>query len=1068
MKKNVLFLLLIALASHLMAQGSNEGNPLGVDSTRVVKSQDIFLLLASGSEKEAMYAHQKVFKQKLGVYNVPDTAMIDEAASHMINESLVKGNQRMDLATGNFNFDQNEDLVAVWEGAGGEIEFYLPKFDSSANMWTDATQFTHPNAELPNYINGQDRGRISIKTADFDDDPLDELVLAWHDADGTIHLELYDTDWINKPVLLHEINNISLPLNPSEFADYSITTGDFDGDGKDELMMGVYHNSLKKSWVYYYDMEEGKLVPKHDISLRTSQENSVNNAIVLATGQFIDDSKEEVAYVVTDITSNNKQEVVAFVLEVDESSGEIRSLDNEKMGYSDSKTFRRLDVASGNLFGSERDEIIFSIGDWLRVYTVSDDQEIEYSYHIKALNDGQHDVRLSNNFLDAGDINQDGMDEIVMARSFYSGADQSIHIASYAARNDPDTIFRIGYEEHIALMNKPSAVVPHMQYAMALGNFDGQDFRIGKPVHYTRSGNVQPLVILNAPPVHFDVFDETIYDINNNYTGANFDFTSTYKKDNEESDELTTEVASDWQVTAGFYASGSISASVTGGASLGGVATATVGMSTNYETYCLGNYGQNFNKQEATKHSVQVSSTIEAADDDLIYATVTDYDVYEYPIYNGNSDTVNGTIVVAAPQKTEARWFPSKSWSASLFTPHHEVGNIMSYALYSDLEGHPDVDRPLKANLSEGFTVDANQSYDWSIKFEDFESTEDMENRIMGAEGKIQGAGFYFEANGTSSDMSTHTTSVSEGLEIKMHLGPGLNRSIGNTRYTVTPYSYWAKNGALVIDYMVAPELPSDQVSWWQEKYGDYPDPTMILPWRNDPEKGFRLADESERFKTSDISFDPPNPAPGDTAIITARIRNFALIPTPEPVTARFFEGDPDSGGELLTALDGSTSVQTDGIVESRKTKSVEFKWVVPSGYDAFTRIYVQLDPDDEIAEIHENNNKGWKTMGEKMGNPSTGIRDQEEVAKRTLLLQNYPNPFSDLTTIPYSMDRDQQVRIFITDLSGREIWASDEGFQLAGQHEIQFNGSQLSAGVYMIRLELGSNILMGKMIKEN
>lgn len=1068
MKKNVLFLLLITFFVQLTGQGNEEGNPLGVDSTRLVKSQDIFLLWAAGSDKEAMHAHQKVFKQKLGVYDVPDTAMIDEAASHMIDESLVKGNQRMDIATGNFNFDQNEDLVAVWEGAGGEIEVYLPKFDTSANMWTDATHFTHPTAKLPPYVTFQDIGRIFIKTADFDEDALDELVLAWHDADGTIHLELYETDWINQPVLLHELNNISLPLSPSAFADYSITTGDFDGDGKDEIMMGVYRNSLKQSWAYYYDIEDEKLVPKYDIGIRTSQANTVNNALVLASGQFIDDAREEVAFVHTDITNMNRQVVVAFVLYVDESTGEINSADNESMVYSNSETFWRVDVATGDLYGNNRDEVIFSVGDWLRVYTVSDEGQIEYSYHIRALDDSQHDVRLSNNFIDVGDLNQDGREEIVLARSFYSGADQSIHIASYAARNNPDTIFRIGFEEHIAPTAKPSAVVPYMQYALALGNFDGQDFRIGKPVHYTRTGNVQPLVILNAPPVHFDVFDGTVFDVNNNYTGGSFDFTSTYKKDDEVIDELTTEVSGDWQVTAGFMISGDVSMEVQTGVSAGAVAIASFGMSVNYENYALGKYGRNFSETENEKHSVQVSSTIEAAEDDLIYATVTDYDIYEYPIYNGNSNKVNGTIVVPIPKGTEARWFPSKSWSASLFTPHHEVGNIMSYSQYSDMEGHPDVDRPLKANLSEGFTVDANQSYDWSIKFEDFQSTEDMQNRIWGADKKIHTGAIYFEANGTSSNMSTHTTSVSEGLEIKMHLGPGLDRSLGNTRYTVTPYSYWAKNGALVIDYMVAPELPSDQISWWQEMYGDNPDPTMILPWRNDPEKGFRLADESERYKTSDISFDPPNPAPGDTAIITARVRNFALIPTPGPVTASFFEGDPDNGGQLLTAVDGSTSVQTDGIVESRKMKSIEFKWVVPSGYDEFTRIYVQLDPDDEIAEIHENNNKGWKTMGEKIGNPTTGIRDRNEAEMQTSLLKNYPNPFSDITTITYSLDQSQDVKIKITDLSGRDIWSRDEGFRMAGKQEFQFNGSHLPAGIYLIRMELDSKVLIGKMIKVN
>ncbi len=32
---------------------------------------------------------------------------------------------------------------------------------------------------------------------------------------------------------------------------------------------------------------------------------------------------------------------------------------------------------------------------------------------------------------------------------------------------------------------------------------------------------------------------------------------------------------------------------------------------------------------------------------------------------------------------------------------------------------------------------------------------------------------------------------------------------------------------------------------------------------------------------------------------------------------------------------------------------------------DEMTRIYIQLDPNDEMAEVHENNNKGWKTLGE-------------------------------------------------------------------------------------------------------
>ena len=68
------------------------------------------------------------------------------------------------------------------------------------------------------------------------------------------------------------------------------------------------------------------------------------------------------------------------------------------------------------------------------------------------------------------------------------------------------------------------------KYAIAIGNFDGFDFTVGTPSLYHDYGIVQPIVLLNAPPVHFDMLNGNIYDVNGCYNGGNCDFYAKYIK----------------------------------------------------------------------------------------------------------------------------------------------------------------------------------------------------------------------------------------------------------------------------------------------------------------------------------------------------------------------------------------------------------------------------------------------------------------------------------------------------------------------------------------------------------
>ena len=68
---------------------------------------------------------------------------------------------------------------------------------------------------------------------------------------------------------------------------------------------------------------------------------------------------------------------------------------------------------------------------------------------------------------------------------------------------------------------------------------------------------------------------------------------------------------------------------------------------------------------------------------------------------------------------------------------------------------------------------------------------------------------------------------------------------------------------------------------------------------------------------------------------------------------------------------------------------------------------------------------------------------------------QNFPNPFSDYTTLRYSLPKTMQVRLAVYDLLGREIAVLTQGSQEAGVHSLRFEGAQLPPGIYYARIEL-------------
>ena len=78
------------------------------------------------------------------------------------------------------------------------------------------------------------------------------------------------------------------------------------------------------------------------------------------------------------------------------------------------------------------------------------------------------------------------------------------------------------------------------------------------------------------------------------------------------------------------------------------------------------------------------------------------------------------------------------------------------------------------------------------------------------------------------------------------------------------------------------------------------------------------------------------------------------------------------------------------------------------------------------------------------------------------MLSQNYPNPFSNYTIIPYTLKEDGFIELKICDLAGRIVKDIDKGFREKGNYTSSWDGKsesgkEVKAGLYFYHLIIHS-----------
>ncbi len=98
-------------------------------------------------------------------------------------------------------------------------------------------------------------------------------------------------------------------------------------------------------------------------------------------------------------------------------------------------------------------------------------------------------------------------------------------------------------------------------------------------------------------------------------------------------------------------------------------------------------------------------------------------------------------------------------------------------------------------------------------------------------------------------------------------------------------------------------------------------------------------------------------------------------------------------------------------------------------------------------------------------GTPLFVPLEAEEVPSTCALYQNYPNPFNPSTTIRFRLEETEQVGLQILDLRGEVRERLVDGLMDKGEHNIVFDGSKLSSGMYFYVLRVRDQLVTRKMV---
>jgi hypothetical protein len=96
---------------------------------------------------------------------------------------------------------------------------------------------------------------------------------------------------------------------------------------------------------------------------------------------------------------------------------------------------------------------------------------------------------------------------------------------------------------------------------------------------------------------------------------------------------------------------------------------------------------------------------------------------------------------------------------------------------------------------------------------------------------------------------------------------------------------------------------------------------------------------------------------------------------------------------------------------------------------------------------------------------PVNTSNEDISILEKFVLAQNYPNPFNPSTIISFNLPQASEVTLKVYNMLGQEVATLLNSRMSSGLQTVKFDASNLASGMYIYRLQVGSNIKTNKMM---